>query len=102
EEWSSEQWPGVPSRAPSSQISDGIGPQVRRRCSPCPSESNLSCDQVFDLTDAGFVAAVKSPFLDPFTANEAGLRGNAKVLAGGGLAYAQFGGDQDAAHTVLY
>src|SRR5215475_12216567 len=66
------------------------------------SESNFSYDQILDFADAGFVSAVESPFLDAFTTNQAGLRKNAQVFAGGGLAYAQFAGDQDAAHSVLH
>jgi|ERR1700682_1893015 len=63
---------------------------------------DIPCNQVLNFSDSGFVPLVKSPFLDSLAAHQARLGEDAQVLAGRGLAYAQFSGDEYGAYAILY
>src|SRR5688572_13694033 len=59
-------------------------------------------DRPLDLADAGLVALVEDPLLDPLRFDEPRLREHLEVNARRRLADAELLGDQDAAHAVLY
>src|ERR671919_551751 len=56
---------------------------------------------LLELFDAGLVASVEGPLLDPFGTKEPGLQQAPEVLACGRLADAELLGDEQPAHAVL-
>jgi len=66
-----------------------------------PWVSDALYDGLLHFLDFGFIALVKRPLFDALGAHQPGLQQDLHVFAGGGLAHAQFFGDQDAANAVV-
>ena len=57
-------------------------------------------DGTLQLGDPFLIPPIERPLPDPLRLQQAGLRQDAQVLAGGRLADAQFFGDEETAHAV--